>query len=190
MPLGWPTPVVWPSWSLALAKPAGHTLSSINIFHTWPLYTDSYQIFHCVWMKGCSSAVVLKLLWSLDISLVAFLEKKVTRRVWKVTKSSNKVAKFATLRASLLLTSLSVWLQQHTDIFKRTHTYRNIWTTANQRGVRPSLSLIDLDHDMGLICVCCWTPGRLSESQRLFFSLIAGRTGATADFFFVAPLRN
>ncbi len=64
MPLGWPTPVVWPSWSLALAKPAGHTLSSINIFQTWPLYTDSYQIFHCVWMKGCSSAVVLKLLWS------------------------------------------------------------------------------------------------------------------------------
>ncbi len=30
----------------------------------WPLYTDSYQIFHCVWMKGCSSAVLLKLLWS------------------------------------------------------------------------------------------------------------------------------
>ncbi len=24
-----------------------------------PLYTDSYQIFHCVWMKGCSSAVLL-----------------------------------------------------------------------------------------------------------------------------------
>ncbi len=23
------------------------------------LYTDSYQIFHCVWMKGCSSAVFL-----------------------------------------------------------------------------------------------------------------------------------
>ncbi len=53
MPLEWPTPVVWPSWSLALAKPAGHTL----IFQTWPLYTDSYQIFHCVWMKGCSSLV-------------------------------------------------------------------------------------------------------------------------------------
>ncbi len=24
-----------------------------------PPYTDSYQIFHCVWMKGCSSAVLL-----------------------------------------------------------------------------------------------------------------------------------
>ncbi len=24
-----------------------------------PLYTDSYQTFHCVWMKGCSSAVLL-----------------------------------------------------------------------------------------------------------------------------------
>ncbi len=56
MPLGWPSPVVWPSWSLASAKPADHTLSSINIFQTWPLYTDSYQIFHCVWTKGCSSA--------------------------------------------------------------------------------------------------------------------------------------
>ncbi len=56
MSLGWPTPVVWPS--LASAKPAGHTLSSINIFQTWPLYTDSYQIYHCVWTKGCSSAVL------------------------------------------------------------------------------------------------------------------------------------
>ncbi len=69
-----------PSWSLALAKPAGHALSSINIFQTWPSTlihirsstvsewrdalvppppppTDSYQIFHCVWMKGCSSAI-------------------------------------------------------------------------------------------------------------------------------------
>ncbi len=41
-------------------KPAGHTLSSINIFQTWPFYTESYQIFHCVWTKGCSSAVLLK----------------------------------------------------------------------------------------------------------------------------------
>ncbi len=57
MPLGWPTPVVW-HWSLALAKPAGHTLSSIKIFQTWPFYTESYQIFHCVWTKGCSSAVL------------------------------------------------------------------------------------------------------------------------------------
>ncbi len=61
MTLWWPTPVVCPSWSLASAKPAGHTLSSINIFQTWPLYTDSYQIFHCVWMKGCSSAVLLNI---------------------------------------------------------------------------------------------------------------------------------
>ncbi len=58
MPLGWPTPVVCPSWSLA--KPAGHTLSSIYIFQTRTLYTDSYQIFHCGWMKGYSSAVLLK----------------------------------------------------------------------------------------------------------------------------------
>ncbi len=36
MSLGWPSPVVFPSWSLASAKPADHTLSSINIFQTWP----------------------------------------------------------------------------------------------------------------------------------------------------------
>ncbi len=76
----------------------------------------------------------------------------------KGVKSSDQVAKLATLRVSLLLTSLSVWLQQHTwRIFRRTHTYSNIWTTANQRGVRPSLSLIDLDNDISLMCVCFWT---------------------------------
>ncbi len=58
-------------------------------------------------------------------------------------------------------------------------------------GVCPSLSLIGLDHDMSLMCVCCWTTGRLSESQRLFFpSRTAGRTSATSDLFLVAPLRN
>ncbi len=31
----------------------------VQCFSTPPLYTDSYQIFHCVWMKGCSSAVLL-----------------------------------------------------------------------------------------------------------------------------------
>ncbi len=64
-----------------------------------------------------------------------------------------------------------------TRIFRRTHTYRNFWTTANRGGgggggggggVRPSLSS-GLDHDMGLMCVCCWTTGRLSESQTFFF---------------------
>ncbi len=33
------------------------------------------------------------------------------------------------------------------------------------------------------MCVCRWTTGRLSESQRLFFSRTAGRTGATLDLF-------
>ncbi len=71
-----------------------------------------------------------------------------------------------------------------TRIFKRTHTYRNIWTMANQRGVRLSLSLIGLDHDMGLMCVCCWTTGRLSESQRLVCFLGTDvRTSASSDFF-------
>ncbi len=112
---------------------------------------------------------------------------------------------------------------------KRTHTYRNIWTTANQRGgphftisdwfrpgvpklvpgASPTLHILHvsfmsltkerckmcsvgeapgtclgttgLDHNMGLMCVCCWTTGRFSESQRLFFSRTA--RGATSDFF-------
>ncbi len=54
-----------------------------------------------------------------------------------------------------------------TRIFKRTHTYRNIWTTANQRKVRPSLSLIGLDHDMSLTCLLLNSRERLSESRRL-----------------------
>ncbi len=38
-------------------------------------------------------------------------------------------------------------------------------------GVRPSLSLIGLDHDMSLMCVCCWSTGRLSVTDT-FFSLL------------------
>ncbi len=55
---------------------------------------------------------------------------------------------------------------------------------ANQRGVRPSLSLIGLDHDMRLTCL-------LSNSRETFwvaetfvlFSRMAGRTSATKVFF-------
>ncbi len=48
---------------------------------------------------------------SLDLSQVAFLGGK----------SLEKKAKLATLRASLLLTSLSVWLQQRTHFQMYTH---------------------------------------------------------------------
>ncbi len=57
-------------------------------------------------------------------------------------------------------------------------------------GVRPSLSLIGLDHDMSLMCVCCWSTGRLRVADTFFFSRTAGRTGAPSRFFLVAPLRN
>ncbi len=59
MPLGWSTPVVCPSWSLASAKPADHTLSSINIFQTWPstlIHIRSSTVSE--WLN-VSSAVVL-----------------------------------------------------------------------------------------------------------------------------------
>ncbi len=50
-------------------------------------------------------------------------------------------------------------------------------------GVRPSPSLIGLDHDMSLMCVCCCSTGRLSRGYFFFFSRTAGRTGAPSDFF-------
>ncbi len=51
-------------------------------------------------------------------------------------------------------------------------------------GVRPSLSLIGLDHDMSLMCVCCWSTGRLRVADTfLKFSRTAGRTSVPSDFF-------
>ncbi len=35
-------------------------------------------------------------------------------------------------------------------------------------GVHPSLSLIGLDHDMSLMCVCCWSTGRLRVADTFF----------------------
>ncbi len=82
--------------------------------------------------------------------------------------------------ASLLLTSPCLTAAAHT--FSNLHTRTGISGPRPIRGgVRPSLFLIGLDHDMGLMCVCCWTTGRLSESRRLFFSRTAVRTSATSD---------
>ncbi len=53
-------------------------------------------------------------------------------------------------------------------------------------GVRPSLSLIGLDHDMSLMSVV--KPQGDSESRILFlFSRTAGRTRAPSDFFLSHP---
>ncbi len=155
MPLGWPTPVVWPSLILKSSR------------------------------LGPSSTVSE---WR--DALVQWFSNFFGRMgVWKGTKSSDKVAKLAILRIYLLLPSLSVWLQQHTH-----QTYTHIQEYLDHRqsegGVRPSLSLIGLDHDMGLMCVCSWTTWRLSESWILFFSRTAGRTSETSDFVLVVPLRN
>ncbi len=38
-------------------------------------------------------------------------------------------------------------------------------------GVRPSLSLIGLDHDMSLMCVCCWSIWRLRVADTFFYFL-------------------
>ncbi len=78
------------------------------------------------------------------------------------------------------------------------HAFSNVHTCTGisgprpiRGGVRPSLSLIGLDHDMGLMCVCCWTTGRLSESRRPFFSPLERLVAPVRpQIFLVAPLRN
>ncbi len=57
-------------------------------------------------------------------------------------------------------------------------------------GVRPSLSLIGLDHDMSLTCLLLKHRETQSRGYFFVFSPTAGRTGAPSDFFLVAPLRN
>ncbi len=63
-------------------------------------------------------------------------------------------------------------------------------------GVRPSLSLIGLDHDMSLMCVCYWSTGRLRVADtflyflerlvaqvrpQIFFSRTLEKLGRTCD---------
>ncbi len=60
-----------------------------------------------------------------SLKFVQEVDRFVTSRFFGEKKVARggvlKVAKLATLRASLLLTSLSVWLQQHTHFQKYTH---------------------------------------------------------------------
>ncbi len=65
-----------------------------------------------------------------------------------------------------------------------THIQEYLDHGQSEGGVRPSLSLIGLNHNMGLMCVCCWTTGRLSESLRLCLLFW------NSSFFFGAPLRK
>ncbi len=75
-------------------------------------------------------------------------------------------------------TRLSLCLTAAAHAFSNIHTRTGISGPQPIRGgVRPSPSLIGLDHDMSLERVCFWTTGRLSESLRLFF-FTAGRTGS------------
>ena len=72
-----------------------------------------------------------------------------------------------------------------------THTRTGISGPRPIRGGScPSLSLIGLNHYMGLMCVCSWTKGRLSESRRLFFPSNGWSHRWDLRFFLVAPLRN
>ncbi len=77
-----------------------------------------------------------------------------------------------------------------THLSTRTHTYRNIWTTANQRGVRPSLSLIGLDHDISLTGVSFVEPHRVSESRILFFSFLEWLDAPVRPGIFVSRTRE
>ncbi len=86
----------------------------------------------------------------LDLSLVAFFGKqKVAMGVYKGAKC-RQVGNTARISTTHLF--LSVWLQQHTwRICQRAHTHTGISGPRPIRGgVRPSLSLIGLDHDISL----------------------------------------
>ncbi len=79
--------------------------------------------------------------------------------LWGSTKALN-VAKLATLHASLLLTSFSLSDCSSTrDAFVNAHTHTGISGPRPIRGgVRPSLSLIGLDHDISLTGVSFVEP--------------------------------
>ncbi len=113
-----------------------------------------------------------------DLSLVAFLKKKSLRG----SKKALNLAKLATLRASLLLTSLSDCSSTR-DAFSNLHTRTGISGPRPIRGgVRSSLSLIGLDHDMNLLLNHRETF-RVADT---FFSL----ERLVRPQMLVAPLRN
>ncbi len=103
-------------------------------------------------------------------------------------KKALNLAKLATMRASLLLTSLSLCLTAAAHV---THLYRNIWTMANQRGglpftisdwfrprYEPNVSLLLNDRE----------TFRVVDT---FFSFLDGWSHRCAlGFLLVAPLGN
>ncbi len=76
-----------------------------------------------------------------------------------------------------------------THLSTRTHTYRNIWTTANQRGVRPSLSLIGLDHDISLTGVSFVEPQSFWVADT-FFSFLEWLDAPVRPGIFVSRTRE
>ncbi len=115
-----------------------------------------------------------------------FFGKKVARVVWKVVKSSDKVAKLATLRASLLLSSLCLTAAAHA--FSNVHTRTGI---SGPWPIRGGVTISDWFRPWYGPNMCLLLNHR--ETFRVaetFFFWTAVRTDATSDFFFVAPLRN
>ncbi len=114
--------------------------------------------------------------------------------LWGSTKALN-VAKLATLHASLLLTSFSLSDCSSTrDAFVNAHTHTGISGLRPIRGgVRPSLSLIGLDHYISLTG-CLLLNHRVSELRILFFLFFLFSNGWTHQcalgFLLVAPERN
>ncbi len=110
--------------------------------------------------------------------------------LWGSTKALN-VAKLATLHASLLLTSFSLSDRSSTrDAFVNApHTYRNIWTTANQRG-GPPFTISDwfrprYKPNGG---VFCWTTEFLSRGY--FFSFLEWLDAPVRPGIFVSRTRE
>ncbi len=101
------------------------------------------------------------------------------------------VAKLATLHASLLLTSFSLSDCSSTrDAFVNAHTHIQEYLDHGQSegGVRPSLSLIGLDHDISLTGV---SFVEFLSRGYFFFLFSNGWTHQCAlGFLLVAPVRN
>ncbi len=107
--------------------------------------------------------------------------------LWGSTKALN-VAKLATLHA-FLLTSFSLSDCSSTrDACQRAHTLSG--PRPIRGGVRPSLSLIGLDHDISLTGVSFVEPHRVSESRILFFSFLEWLDAPVRPGIFVSRTRE
>ncbi len=126
---------------------------------------------------------------SLDLSLVAFLKKK--KPLYGSEKALNLATKSLNRQHCVHLYSpLSLSDCSRTRIFKRTHMYRNIWTTGNQRG-GPLFTISDWFRPRYEPNVCLLLNHRETCCGDFFFLFSNHWSHRCAlRFFLVTPLTN